>query len=199
MIRISDFRPGFPAAGFPAPRLPVCKYMREKGHFCSYKCCLWTSPDIYKTYICKNRLFLEHKKYRNRPEMLDLRHSRANFRSCGRALASFSCELPFPKGGARFFLLQLPFPKDNARFFLQRVSAPNGRRRAVFSCGHAPGQFSSFTLQQETKWFGSTSSSFCGCLQASVAYLQRAAKRQPGAGLIGEVSSPFRISRLFGL
>ena len=33
----------------------------------------------------------------------------------------------------------------------------------------------------------------------SVAYLQRAAKRQPGAGLMGLVSSPFKISRLMGL
>ena len=47
-----------------------------------------------------------------------------------------------------------------------------------------------------TKWFGSISrSTGSSLLQRSVAYGQRAAKRQPGFGLIGEVISPFKMIR----
>ena len=51
-------------------------------------------------------------------------------------------------------------------------------------------QLISLTRQQETKCPGATSSSFCGSWQRSQAYWQRAAKRQPGLGLMGDVIQP---------
>ena len=49
---------------------------------------------------------------------------------------------------------------------------------------------------QATKWpFSISTSSGPSVLHRSVAYGQRAAKRQPGFGLIGEVISPFSIIR----
>ena len=63
---------------------------------------------------------------------------------------------------------------------------------------HKVNQFISRTRQQLTKCPGATSSCTWGCRHASVAWGHLAAKRQPGLGLMGEVSSPFRISRLVG-
>lgn len=49
----------------------------------------------------------------------------------------------------------------------------------------------SLTRWQATKWLGNISSYWGSvCLQASVAYLQRSAKRQPGFGSMGEETSP---------